>query len=316
MLDRGKIGSGMTARTSAHLSGQQRRRFKTIIDGAAKSWPRTTTSARPPAITRIETIQARKASSATSAASTGSCFPDRKQASRRSTRSARRPRRPACRSRPPRIAVRGHEKTRCLRYPEPGDLPSHQISARSCALHRGARRKAVRRHPRRSASRRKDGGVAVTTGAGTDDPRQARGRGHQLADQRPRRAAFQTGAVPHLRDGAELPRGALPDALYWDTLDPYHYVRIHPGKDMISDRRRRRSQERRGRRRRDPLRGAGGLDPQSGAVTRRRDASLVGPGHGHDRLFVVQRAQSRQQERLCAHRQIPARASPTAWSAA
>jgi glycine/D-amino acid oxidase-like deaminating enzyme/nitrite reductase/ring-hydroxylating ferredoxin subunit len=24
-------------------------------------------------------------------------------------------------------------------------------------------------------------------------------------------------------------RGALPDALYWDTLDPYHYVRLQPG---------------------------------------------------------------------------------------
>jgi Rieske Fe-S protein len=25
-----------------------------------------------------------------------------------------------------------------------------------------------------------------------------------------------------------LPRGTLEDALYWDTLDPYHYVRLHP----------------------------------------------------------------------------------------
>src|SRR5712671_2600131 len=24
-------------------------------------------------------------------------------------------------------------------------------------------------------------------------------------------------------------RGTLPDALYWDTLDPYHYVRVQPG---------------------------------------------------------------------------------------
>ena len=27
----------------------------------------------------------------------------------------------------------------------------------------------------------------------------------------------------------EIGRGALPDALYWDTLDPYHYVRLQPG---------------------------------------------------------------------------------------
>jgi Rieske Fe-S protein len=26
-----------------------------------------------------------------------------------------------------------------------------------------------------------------------------------------------------------IPRGAMPDALYWDTLDPYHYVRLQPG---------------------------------------------------------------------------------------
>jgi len=27
----------------------------------------------------------------------------------------------------------------------------------------------------------------------------------------------------------EISRGALPDALYWDTEDPYHYVRLQPG---------------------------------------------------------------------------------------
>src|SRR5918997_3160231 len=28
---------------------------------------------------------------------------------------------------------------------------------------------------------------------------------------------------------ARVPHGAVPDALYWDTLDPYHYVRVQPG---------------------------------------------------------------------------------------
>ena len=28
-----------------------------------------------------------------------------------------------------------------------------------------------------------------------------------------------------------IPRGAIPDALYWDTLDPYHYVRLQPGEN-------------------------------------------------------------------------------------
>lgn len=33
-----------------------------------------------------------------------------------------------------------------------------------------------------------------------------------------------------------VPRGAIPDALYWDTLDPYHYVRLAPlpdGRDAL-----------------------------------------------------------------------------------
>jgi glycine/D-amino acid oxidase-like deaminating enzyme/nitrite reductase/ring-hydroxylating ferredoxin subunit len=31
----------------------------------------------------------------------------------------------------------------------------------------------------------------------------------------------------------ELPKGSLPDALYWDMDDPYYYVRLHPGADDI-----------------------------------------------------------------------------------
>jgi glycine/D-amino acid oxidase-like deaminating enzyme/nitrite reductase/ring-hydroxylating ferredoxin subunit len=31
----------------------------------------------------------------------------------------------------------------------------------------------------------------------------------------------------------EIERGALPDALYWDTEDPYHYVRLQPGPDRV-----------------------------------------------------------------------------------
>ena len=37
-------------------------------------------------------------------------------------------------------------------------------------------------------------------------------------------AAYQTYAL-----AAEVPTGSVPDALYWDTEDPYHYVRLQPG---------------------------------------------------------------------------------------
>ena len=37
-------------------------------------------------------------------------------------------------------------------------------------------------------------------------------------------AAYTTYAV-----GLDVPKGSVPSALYWDTEDPYHYVRVRPG---------------------------------------------------------------------------------------
>jgi Rieske Fe-S protein len=46
-----------------------------------------------------------------------------------------------------------------------------------------------------------------------------------------KQAPYRTYAI-----AAKLPKGALMDALYWDTLDPYHYVRLQPfsdGEDVL-----------------------------------------------------------------------------------
>jgi glycine/D-amino acid oxidase-like deaminating enzyme/nitrite reductase/ring-hydroxylating ferredoxin subunit len=47
------------------------------------------------------------------------------------------------------------------------------------------------------------------------------------------RVAVHTKEVPHRTYAMAfaLRAGAIPRALYWDTLDPYHYVRIQPGRD-------------------------------------------------------------------------------------
>lgn len=39
-----------------------------------------------------------------------------------------------------------------------------------------------------------------------------------------KQAAYRTYAI-----ALRVPKGAVPDGLYWDTLDPYHYVRLQPG---------------------------------------------------------------------------------------
>ena len=45
-----------------------------------------------------------------------------------------------------------------------------------------------------------------------------------------KQAAYRTFVV-----GATIPRGSVRKGLYWDTLDPYHYVRVQPGDDPKSD---------------------------------------------------------------------------------
>ena len=45
-----------------------------------------------------------------------------------------------------------------------------------------------------------------------------------------KQAAYRTYVV-----GARVPRGSVPTILLWDTLDPYHYVRIQPGSDSGTD---------------------------------------------------------------------------------
>jgi glycine/D-amino acid oxidase-like deaminating enzyme/nitrite reductase/ring-hydroxylating ferredoxin subunit len=45
---------------------------------------------------------------------------------------------------------------------------------------------------------------------------------HEMLGVHLKQAAYRTYVL-----GLRIPRGAVPAALYWDTLDPYHYVRVH-----------------------------------------------------------------------------------------
>ena len=48
--------------------------------------------------------------------------------------------------------------------------------------------------------------------------------------------AIHTKQAPYMTYvvGARVPKGSVTDALYWDTLKAYHYVRIQPMPAMIS----------------------------------------------------------------------------------
>ena len=57
VLDRGKIGMGMTARTTAHLSANNDDTFKTFIDRRGEKLARDFYQSQQAAIDRIDTIQ-------------------------------------------------------------------------------------------------------------------------------------------------------------------------------------------------------------------------------------------------------------------
>ena len=71
VLDRGKIGRGMTARTTAHLSANNDDTFKTMIDRRNENSQRIPMSARRPRSTGLKRYRLRKRSSAISGASPG-----------------------------------------------------------------------------------------------------------------------------------------------------------------------------------------------------------------------------------------------------
>jgi Rieske Fe-S protein len=72
-------------------------------------------------------------------------------------------------------------------------------------------------------------GVVVTTANGNS----VRAKSAVIATNSPinDRVAIHTKQAPYRTYAMAftLPRGALADALYWDTLEAYHYVRLHPG---------------------------------------------------------------------------------------
>ncbi len=94
----------------------------------------------------------------------------------------------------------------------------------------------------------------------------------------------------------EIRRGALPNALYWDTLDPYHYVRLQPGSGAVDllivggeDHKSGEADEFR-----HSFRRPGGLDPQPRSRPRAGNPPLVRTGARADRLLRFHWAQSGQ----------------------
>ena len=228
VLDRGQIGSGMTARTTAHLASAWDDGYAELISAHGTEAARIVYQSQASAINRMEAIQARESIECDFRRVDGYLVPAPETAPSELDEEL-----DACRqagvpvvdsSQPSPLHTAG--LVRSLRFPDQARFhPLKYLAGLARAIsQRGGRlfaQTAVE-----SALEENDGCV-VTTDRGT-----LRAADVVFATNSPiggsvtlhtKQAPYRTYAF-----AATLPHGALPDALYWDTLDPYHYVRLQP----------------------------------------------------------------------------------------
>ena len=131
------------------------------------------------------------------------------------------------------VPLKGFEKAPVLRYPNQATFhPLRYLRGVAKAI-RDQGGRIFANSPVISVEELPDGGVRVSTENGgiieashavvaTNSPINDRFQLHT------KMSPYRTYAMAFT-----LPRGALPDALYWDTGDPYHYVRLNPGPGSV-----------------------------------------------------------------------------------
>jgi glycine/D-amino acid oxidase-like deaminating enzyme/nitrite reductase/ring-hydroxylating ferredoxin subunit len=228
VLDRGRIGSGMTARTTAHLASALDDRYANLIDARGVDIARMVYQSQASAISRIEAIQANERIACDFqridgylllAPGTAASELDKELAAcRKAGVPVTDTREPTC--------LHAKNLVRSLRFPDQARFhPLKYLAGLARAITRNGG--LLFGDTTVESAIEEKNGVVVKTARGT-----VRATDVVFATNSPisgsvtihtKQAPYRTYAL-----AATLPRGSLPDALYWDTLDPYHYVRLQP----------------------------------------------------------------------------------------
>ncbi len=259
-----KLGSPLWCSTTAASAADRRERRpptssmrSTIASSTSSGYhgergSRLAAESHSAAIDRIESIVSRERIACDFTRLDGYLFlrPGARRGVSRSRARRGPPRRPAQRRQDrPRAAVVRYRPVPALS--EPGAVSSAEISRRPRRGDRARRRPHLHRHARHKieggARRRRDGDAAASSAPAASSSRPTC-RSTICVVVHTKQAPYMTYVI-----GAPVPRDSVTTALYWDTGDPYHYMRLVTAIDADSrsaDRRRRGSQERPGRRHR------------------------------------------------------------------
>jgi glycine/D-amino acid oxidase-like deaminating enzyme/nitrite reductase/ring-hydroxylating ferredoxin subunit len=228
VLDRGKIGSGMTARTTAHLSADCDDGFTSVIERRGEKLARDFYVSQAASITRIETIAASESIDCDFRRVDGFLFPDAQteqsdmEEEYEASRAAGMPVEYA-----EGVPLNGYESARSLRYRQQARFhPTKYLQGLVRCIKQ--RKGHLFADTAVMTVQEEDGRVVVKT----EGEQTIRAKNAVVATNSPindrfalhsKQAPYRTYAM-----ALQLPHGKLPDALYWDTFDPYHYVRLQP----------------------------------------------------------------------------------------
>jgi len=237
VLDRGPLGGGMTARTSAHLASQFDDYYHEHIRLRGEDEARGYYESQAAAIDRVEEIQRIEGIACDFqrvdgflflAPGTDPALLDREiEACHRIGFSQV--------SWAERAPFAGIDTGRCLRFPRQARFhPLKYLDGLArCVRRNGGRLFA--NTPVVSVDE-ENGEIVVKT----ENGRTVRASAGVIATNSPindwlaihtKQAPYRTYVIT-----VHIPRGGAADALYWDTLDPYHYVRLQPSADGTDDR--------------------------------------------------------------------------------
>jgi glycine/D-amino acid oxidase-like deaminating enzyme/nitrite reductase/ring-hydroxylating ferredoxin subunit len=233
VLDRGPIGKGMTARTTAHLSSICDDGFDSLTQVSDLEGAKQFYESHSAAINRIETIQAEEQIACDFRRLDAYLFPEKPGDTKATDDEAKAAREVGVVfSETDTLPIPGRPRDRALRYANQATFhPLKYLAGLAAAIQRRNGRfysetaamefEENERHAIvtcRSGFKIHARAAVVATNSPIND----------MVTIHTKQAPYRTFAMAF-----EVLRGAIEDALYWDTADPYHYVRLQPGSSSV-----------------------------------------------------------------------------------
>jgi glycine/D-amino acid oxidase-like deaminating enzyme/nitrite reductase/ring-hydroxylating ferredoxin subunit len=237
VLDRGAIAGGMTSRTTAHLSPVCDDGFSSLIKLRGEETARLFHESQSAGVDRIEAIVREHDIACDFRRLDGYLFPavhmKLSEARDEMTRECEAARKAGVAvERVTGVPFEHLDNAPALLYSRQATFhPLKYLKALVAVMEsKGARFFA---HSAVTKIDERDGAITVTTedGASVTAPRAIFATNAPINN----RVAIHSKMAPYRTYAMafSIPRGSLPDALYWDMADPYHYVRLNPGRGDV-----------------------------------------------------------------------------------